>query len=330
MGKPETSFSAGAIWRIVRGKWIVFVPYIIFLSLFVFTTILQPKSFNLNWIGIKTDAVLTLILVTMGQTLVLIMGGIDLSVGGIICLTNSVAALYMNNSTGSILTMSIAVLAIGAFIGAINGLIIVKTRLQPFIVTLVSWSVWGGVAFWVLPTDGGTPPAKFIDFLLGRIIGIIPVSLIIIILAILFWLYLKNTSFGVSIFAVGSNEKAVYLNGINVDRVKIVVYSLSGLFAATAGLYRTAQVASGSPVAGNDYIMTSLAAAVIGGTSLSGGNGGIMGSIVGAFILKMINDILIFAGVSSYWSALFQGCLLIVAVAIGSIAAMREGGEVYL
>jgi ribose transport system permease protein len=127
---------------------------------------------------------------------------------------------------------------------------------------------------------------------------------------------------------VGSNEKAAHLNGINVFRTKILAYGLSGLFAALAGIYRTAHVASGSPTAGASFVMTSIAAAVIGGTAITGGIGGVVGGIVGAYILRGITDLLVFLRVSSYWTSLVQGVLLVVAVALTSYAKLRRSSEV--
>lgn len=310
-------------------SWVVLIPYVVLVVLYAVMIILQPKLLNLGWLGLKTTDALALILVSIAQTIVLLQGGIDLSVGGIVCVTNSLAALYMQDSIQSILLISVAVLTLGAAIGFLNGLTISKTRLQPFIVTLASWSVWGGVAIWILPIDGGTPPRSFVTSLTARPGGI-AVSLIVILAFILWWLYFRKTRFGVALYAVGSSEKAAHLNGINVDRTKIKVYALSGLLAAAAGLYRTAQVASGSPLAGNSFIMASIVAAVIGGTSLAGGRGGVVGSIVGAMVLKLITDVLVFIGVSTYWSTLCQGLLLILAVIASSLGSMTRQKELRL
>jgi ribose transport system permease protein len=308
---------------------VALIPYVILVLLYVTMILLAPKLFNFAWLGLKTNDAMTLILVSMGQTIVMLAGGIDLSVGGVICVTNSIAALYMQNTTGGMLLMSVAMLALGAAIGLLNGIAITRTQLQPFIVTLASWSVWGGVAIWILPIDGGTPPKGFINALLARPAGI-SLSIILIVVFILAWFVFKRTRLGSSIYAVGSSEKAAHLNGINVNRTKLVVYGLSGLLAAAAGLYRTAQLASGSPLAGNSFIMTSIVAAVIGGTSLAGGRGGLVGSMLGAIILRLITDVLVFLGVSTYWSTLCQGLLLILAVVVSSVATIAKRKEVQL
>lgn len=311
-------------------KWVNLIPYIVLFLLIIIIGIIQPNTLNLSWIGVKADATLPLVLATAGQTLVLLTGGTDLSLGGIICLTNSLSATKMADNLGSMIGLSIALLIMGAILGSINGFIIVKLKVQPFIATLITWSIYGGVALWILPTDGGIVPKAFVNTLLAKPGGI-PLSLVLILILGVLWIYIKNTSFGISILALGSSEKSEYLNGVNTNRVKITVYALSGLFAASAGLYRTAQVASGSPTAGNNFILMSIAAAVIGGTSLTGGRGSIIGGIIGAFILKLIADLLIFGGLSSNWTSLFQGLLLItIIVFVSGMDLMKRRGEISL
>ena len=300
-------------------KWGNLIPYVVLITIIITIGFLQPNTVNLEWLGIKTDSILPLALATVGQTLVMLTGGIDLSIGGIICLTNSLEAIKMTNNPINIIMFTIGMLLLGMVLGIINGLIIVKIRLQPFIATLITWSIYGGLALWALPTDRGNVPKSFINVLLARPGGI-PVSLIIILGLMGWWLYLQRVPFGKHILALGSNEKSAYLSGVNVNRVKIMVYAMSGLFAACAGVYRTAQVASGSPTAGNGFILVTVAAVVIGGTSLAGGKGSVIGSIIGACILKFIGDLLVFSGVSSYWVALFQGLSLIIIIAIVSVS----------
>ena len=309
-------------------KWSNLIPYLILISIIIATGFLQPNIINLDWMGIKTDSILPLALATVGQTLVILTGGIDLSIGGIICLTNSLEAIKMTDNPINIILFTMGVLLLGMVLGAINGLIVVKIRLQSFIATLITWSIYGGIALWVLPTDRGDVPQKFIDVLLARPIGI-PVSFIIMMGLVGWWFYLQRVTLGKYILAVGSNEKTAYLSGINVNKIKILVYSLSGLFAACAGIFRTAQVASGSPTAGNGFILVSIAAVVIGGTSLAGGKGTVIGSIIGACILKLIGDLLVFLDISSHWVTLFQGLLLIIIIATVSITEIiRRRGEI--
>lgn len=304
------------------------VSILLFFMLSALTCILQPQAMSLSWINLKAEAAITLILAAIGETLVLLIGGIDLSIAGIISLTNSFSAMYMLDSSASILSVSLICVLMGLGVGLFNGIVIQKFKIQPFIVTFSTWFICGGLAYLVLPKDGGRPPARFTEAMVVKIGGKLSIAVLMIMLLCIVWLYFKKTRLGINLYAVGSNDKAASLNGINVFRVKLFAYAMSGAFAALAGLYRTASVTSGSPTAGEPFFNQAIAASVIGGTLLTGGRGGVLGTIFGALVLKMISDILVFAGVSSYWSTLFQGLLLIVAVLISTVSEIiRERKE---
>lgn len=311
----------------LKENWIALIPYVMFVIMFAVMGVLNSSTLTLRYIANKMDAAFSLILCAAGQTLVLLTGGFDLSVGGVICITNSLSASRMQDNPGSMLLWALACLLIGLGIGVFNGYVIEKTKLQPFIVTLAVQYICYGAALLILKVDGGLVPASYINGLLHRF-GPIPLSMILTAVLILAWLFFKNTKPGFSIYAVGSNENAARLNGISILRTKMLAYGLSGAFAALAGLFRTAQVASGSPTAGADFVMISISSAVIGGTALTGGSGGMIGTVVGALVLRTISDLLVFMKVSSYWSSLVQGVLLILAVAASAYGSMlkRRGG----
>jgi ribose transport system permease protein len=308
-------------------NWISLVPYIVLIVLTLIMAVINPRTLSMRFIANKCDAAFSLVLVSIGQTFVLLSGGFDLSVGGVICVTNSLLAVNMGGGPGSIFLWCLICALIGTAIGTFNGFVIAKAKMQPFIVTLATQSVCYGVALLILKVDGGNIDPGFIGLLISRIFGV-PLSLILTAILILLWLYVKRTNFGLALYAVGSNEKAAHLNSINVFRTKLFAYGLSGLFAALVGIYRTAHVASGSPTAGASFVITSIVAAVLGGTAISGGVGGIAGSVVGAFILRAITDLLVFLKVSAYWTSLVQGALLVVAVALTSYAKLRRTSEV--
>ena len=311
---------AGKIFSWFSSNYSAFIPYVILIVLMLVMSSYQ-SNLSQKWFNSKMDAGLTLAFVGIGQMLVLMVGGTDLSVGGVICFTNCVAAVYMQDGIGSILLVSIGVIMIGIVAGLINGFIVVKLKLQSFIATLATWSIWYGLALCILTTDGGVPPKAFIDFMLQRVLGLSFSSFIIVGLIII-GIFFKHSKLGISILAVGSNEKGAYFGGINVNKTKILVFALSGMFAACAGLFRTAQVASGSPTAGNDFILLSCAAAVIGGASIASGRFSFAGAITGAFIMRLLTDLMVFAGVSSYLTSVFQGLLLIIAVCINSVSTI--------
>lgn len=309
--------------KFISENWVALVPYVMLLLIVTIIGILNPNTLSISYLANKCDASFSLILVAVGQTIVLLTGGFDLSVGGIICITNCIAAVYMQNNLGSVFLWSFICIAIGVLIGCFNGYIIEKTKLQPFIVTLATQSVCMGIALLILKVDGGNVPSMYVSAMLHRV-GVIPVSAFLLFALILVWVYFKRTKTGMNIYAVGSSKKSANLNGVSVLKTMVTAYGISGGFAALAGLFRTASVASGSPTAGGDFVMTSISTAVIGGTALTGGVGGVIGTIIGAFVLKYISDLLVFMQVSSYWSSLVQGVLLILAVALSAYGTVRR------
>jgi ribose transport system permease protein len=259
-------------------------------------------------------------LVAVGQTIVILTAGIDLSVGGVMSFGNALLATHMHS--GSVVPWVLAVLAIGGLLGATNGLIIATLRMQPFIVTLATWSILDGAALLVLPSAGGTVPSGFSLFIYDHILGIPSPLFLIAALAVL-WLWLKRTRAIRRVYALGSDAEAAYLSGVPIRRTKILAYSLCGLFAMGAGVIYTMQTSSGDPTSGDPFILQSVAAVVIGGTALSGGRGGGGGSIVGALVLTLIADVLFALRVSPFWTPIVQGALMIAAVLIGVLGSRR-------
>ena len=314
--KKKSSFNISA--------WI---PYIILIVVLIFMNIYQPGLVTFRWLNRQADAWVTLALVAVGQTLVFMIGGTDLSLGGVICFTNCLAAVYMPESTLGIIGLSIGVVLIGLAAGLINGIVIVKFNLQPFIATLATWAIWYGAALCLLSTDGGSVPEAFSGFFIRsfKSLGGLKMSAIILILLIVIGIFFKASSLGIAIRAIGGNERGAYFTGINVTATKIKVYAISGMLAGMAGLFRTAQVNSGSPTAGNDFILLSCASAVIGGCSAATGHFSFGGAVAGAAIMRLLTSLMVTAGVSSYMTSVFQGLILIVTVIVNSMGdIMRE------
>ena len=200
----------------------------------------------------------------------------------------------------------------------LNGILVARLRLQPFIVTLATWSVWSGTALWILPTEGGQIPQRLIDAANATPFTLATPFWLILGLA-LFWAWFKRTRVGFAIKATGSSENSAFLSGVPTGRTITTAYALSGLFAALAGVFLVTQTASGSPTVGNDFILNSVAAVVIGGTSLFGGRGGVGGTIAGAIILTLIASVIFTLGISSFWTPVVTGLLLILAVLANSL-----------
>lgn len=271
------------------------------------------------------NQMITLAIAALAQTLVVLTAGIDLSIGAMIGLTNSIAATIMDpvaqfvgsEALGMLLTIVI-VLILGALAGFINGVIIVFARLQPIIVTLATASVFTGIALYIRPTPGGKVPYAYTAFFTGRLFEYIPISAMVLAFFIVaVWIPLRRSRLGQSIYAIGGNEYSAFVSGINVDRTKLWVYALSGLFSACAGLLLTAQTASGDPLGSELFTLNSIAAVVLGGTALYGGKGGFIGSVAGAVILSLVLGLLIFWGVPSFYQNGVQGIILILALSIG-------------
>lgn len=187
------------------------VSIILFVILEIITFYLQPNLFSMSWISLKAESAITLLFAAVGETFVLLVGGIDLSIAGVISITSSVAAVYMQDSWISVILISVLCLCIGAGVGFFNGFIIQKFRIQPFIVTFATWYICGGIAYLVLPRDGGEVPQKFIGALTHRFGGKFSVALIIIIACLILWTWFKKTRLGISLYAVGNNAHAASL-----------------------------------------------------------------------------------------------------------------------
>jgi ribose transport system permease protein len=276
------------------------------------------------------NQVITLAIASLSQMIVVLTGGIDLSVGAMIGLTNSIAATIMDPvSTAAghqglgIVVTALIVLAVGAAAGFINGVIVVYGRLQPIIVTLATASVYGGIALFIRPTPGGKVPISYTDFLTGRVLTYIPMSAVVLAIFIaVVWIPLRRSGLGQSIYAIGGNEYSAFVSGIKIQRTKLWAYTLSGIFAACAGLLLTAQTASGDPLGSGLFTLNSIAAVVLGGIALSGGKGGYAGAVAGAAILSLVLGLLIFWGVPSFYQNAVQGIILILALTVGVMSKL--------
>jgi ribose transport system permease protein len=297
------------------------MPYIILAALIAAVVALNTRMASLEVLETKLNAALPLIFIATGQAFVILTGGIDLSVGAVLSVATAIAATRMGADAGggTVALWTVGVLLFGLVAGTLNGLVVTHMRVTPFIATLATSSVWAGVALLLLPMPGGTVPDWFKSAVqYGYILGL-PKSLWVLILLIVAWLLVRRTRIVTRIHAVGSNRYSAYLSGAPIKRTLIAAYAISGLCAAMGGLYRTINLAAGSPTAGDALVLTSAAAVIMGGMSLSGGRGGIVSSIVGACIMLEINDLDYFLGVSTFYTPMVQGVLLIFAVAIQSL-----------
>jgi ribose transport system permease protein len=272
-----------------------------------------PGSFE--WTSVVNTS-MPLVFAAVGQSIVVLTRGIDLSVGGMIDLTNSLAATHMHDGAGSMLGWSLVVLLIGAGGGAVNGILVAYGRLQPILVTLATFSIYQGLAIKVLPQPGGAVPLEYTK-ILANPNG--PTGLVFIAVIVLFWLAFRRTRFGVGIYAIGNDEEAARAHGVRVRLVKIGAYIASGMFAAAGGLFLAATTTAGDATSGDVFVLTSIAAVVLGGISFFGGRGSAIGAVAGALVLTLLINVLFFASIDPLYQSFFQGIFLVVAVLLGAL-----------
>jgi ribose transport system permease protein len=267
-----------------------------------------------------------LALVAMAQTLPVLTRGLDLSVGMVFVLANCLASTLVLGTVGEGFAGVVEVLAVGMLCGFVNGAIVVWGRLQPIITTLATGAIYFGVALYIRPGPGGDVQSDIADFATGQSFGVMPTALLLLLAVVLVvWIPYRRSVLGRAAYAVGSNEQAAYMSGVPVQRAKLLAYTLAGLLAAAGGLMLTFNTYSGeasAPIAGT-YTLNSIAAVVIGGTSLFGGWGSAIGSIFGAFVLRTIEDLLFVFDLDPLWQPLFQGLVLLAAISLGAFRVLR-------
>jgi ribose transport system permease protein len=269
---------------------------------------------------------LPIALAAVAQAIVVISGGIDLSVGSIMALTSVTSAVLMKDQSEAFaVVVVLGVLLMGIAIGAINGTIIVITRVPDIVVTLAMSFVWAGATLLVLDSPGGGAADWFKGLISGSLVSEwVPRALVVLVVAVgVVWIPLRRSILGLSLYATGSDRLAAFRSGVSVGRTKIIAYALTGLFCALGGLAVTASTGAGSPVPGA-YTLQSVAAIVLGGVSLAGGRGGILGPILAVFILQLVRTDLTFLEVNPNFSTVIQGVILIGVVLLGSVLAMRR------
>lgn len=325
----KPAFSLGRL--LLEGR--AFFALILIVAVFSF---LSPNYFTVSNFLIMASHVAIYGILAVGMLLVILNGGIDLSVGSVLALSGVIAGALMQGvemqALGVILyppVWAVVVLtcALGAAVGAVNGVLIAWFKVPAFVATLGVMYVARGVA--LLMTNGltynnlsGRPELGNTGFdWLGfnRLAGI-PISVLVLAgIAVLAGLMLSRSAFGRWLYASGGNERAADLSGVPVKRVKITVYTLSGMLAAVAGLVLSSQLTSAGPTAGTTYELTAIAAVVIGGAALTGGRGTVRGTMLGAFVIGFLSDGLVIIGVSSYWQTVFTGAVIVLAVLMNSI-----------
>ncbi len=300
-------------------------PYLFALLLLVvaFTAnlLLQPNLLEPTTLNSNMRVFLPLILVAIGQAIVMIGGGIDISVGSIVSVVNALLAtqIGLNSDLGAAGVVMGAALFVGMGAGALNGLFVAYLRLQPIITTFATSFIYAGLALFILPNPGGGVPSRLTAFYRETIILWLPLAFYIIALILVAWGIVRQTRYGRYLYAVGGKADAAYETGVPVRAVQFSTYVISGLMAALGGIAMTLLTGSGNAQVGDPLTLSSITAAVIGGTPLTGGAGGIAGPIIGAVILGLIRNIISFAGVATWWQTFVNAAIIVLALAMPGI-----------
>jgi ribose transport system permease protein len=298
----------------------------LFVAMFALFVTEHPAGFSANVVNTAANKGVLLAFVAIAQTIPVLTSGLDLSVGSVFVMANCLASTVVVGTPLQVALGVAAVLASGVVCGAINGVVVVFGRLQPIIATLATGAMYGGVALWLRPTPGGEVNENFADFVTGSLGDVIPVSILVLIAAVVvIWIPYRRSAIGRAAYAIGSSEQAAYMSGVPVARAKFLAYLLAGLFAAIAGLLLTCITYSGEANAllGGSYTLSSVAAVVVGGTSLYGGAGGAIGTIFGAFVLRTIGDLLFVFDIDPLSQPLFLGIVLLISVSLGSFRLLK-------
>jgi len=319
------SSSAADLGRALRrDSWTVALLLLLG-GLLILTRLISP-AYGASDLGFLAIGALPVALAAVGQAIAVISGGIDLSIGAVMALTSVTAASLMRGGSEEFaVVVVIGVLLMGLVVGAVNGVLIVASRVPDIIVTLAMSFVWAGAALLVMNTPGGAA-AEWLKDLISGPIGSewVPKALVVLAVVVgVVWLPLRRSRLGLSIYAVGSDRLAAFRSGVDVPRTKIAAYALTGSFAGAGGLALTMSTGIGSPIPG-PYLLLSVAAIVLGGVSLAGGRGGIVGPIVAVFILALVRTDLTFLGVDPNYTTVIQGAIMVIVVMFGAFLTLRR------
>jgi ribose transport system permease protein len=312
----EQNGGVAAYRLLLRHNGLLFA-LVIFVALLVLQTAISPVSFSYFDFSSQTSGGAALALAAMGQTLVILSGGFDLSAGATISLVNVLCASFLQDSGSSQVVVALAAILISTAVGAFNGFFVAVLRMQPIVVTLATMFILNGVTLLAMERPGGYVPQDFSNFLNGdAITGVLPAPLVVVMVALAVWFFLKRTRFGTALYAVGSDPEAAAHSGIPLVLTRFFTYALAGTFYGASGVFLTAQTGGGDPLVGDPLLLPIFAAVVLGGTRLGGGRGGCLGSVIGAYILMTLVNLLLALNVPSFYSTITEGVILLVAVLV--------------
>lgn len=313
-----------ATLHILNSSLSIVIP--IYLVLLAIYASVQTDALSAGQLSEQLNNGLPLVLAGAGGTLIILTANFDLSVAGVMSLTDVLTATHSLPGPGGAVLTFFLVVCVGAFVGALNGVLVALFRLPAIACTLATMIICSGVALLILSAPGGNVP-DFIGYNLTGTIVNVPVALVIILAVLLGWAVLKRTNWGIALYAIGADKVAASLAGVNLRRVQFLAFSCAGALYGLAGMMLAAQTTNGDPNAGKSYLLTAFAAIAVGGTAFTGGRGGILGSVIGAMTLVLLQKLLFSLGVSSFYTGIAEGIVMILAVLI-TTAFTRLAGRI--
>jgi ribose transport system permease protein len=314
-------------WDALLSRYPALFALILFVLSLIVNLILQPNMFAKETLNSNMRVFLPIILMSVGQAIVILGGGIDISVGSIVSIVNTVLAtrVGLDGSPEKMWQFVFVSLLAGLLAGAVNGFFIAYLRLQPIITTYATSFLYAGIALFILPNPGGGIPAQIAALYRETTPLGLPLAFYIIAIILLLWLYLSSTRFGKFLFAVGGKAEAAYETAVPVTMIQFSIYVISGFMSALSGIAITMLSGSGNAEIGSAMTLNSITAVVIGGNAMSGGIGGVAGPVMGSITLGIIQNIISFAHIDTWWETLVKATIIVVALAApGAINLIRR------
>lgn len=305
--------------RFIRNS--AFPVLVLIIAFIVINMILSPGMINGNFIQIFFSSNATLICVTIGTAIVIMGGGIDISLGALVSLVNVTLTQLVTGGMDLLPAILIALLVAAAG-GILNGSIIAFLRISPMLATFASLSIFTGLALWIMPLSGGTMPKDFRMFYSGTVLGI-PFALLMVLAILLATFLIHKSPLGVKIKAVGLNPENAFLSGIHVDKVQFFTYVFAGIAAGIGAIGLTANIGAGDPAVGASISMNAIASCVIGGVALSGGYGNTVGATLGSLFLALLVNTVLSAQIPAFYQDLVSGAILLMGMVAASVIANR-------
>lgn len=301
-----------------------FPAFLMLVFLIIVNAIIQPGFFSIQVFRMNFMTFTPLILVSLAQATVILVGAVDLSLGAGISLVTVVMASLMQDSALSMVVVTLIGVGLAVFLSVFNGFFIGYLGPPPLIMTFATSTMWFGTALLIMPTPGGHIPEAYYMIYGKTLAGFLPVPALIVLVAVAFCLLLGRMKAFRHLYAVGGNERAARASGISVTGTKVFAFLVSGVFIALAALCMVGQTATGDARSGQGFTLNSVAAAVIGGIAFSGGKGNYVGAIIGGIILGLLINIIYFANITSFYQEFMKGAIIIVALLFGAVPRLRR------